>query len=82
MGKKFRGLALSLVGAAVLAVPASVLGAAPAMAERAPGYDRCPENHYCIFSGPQGTGEMFSTRTDAPDLGALTRRGQSDWNRT
>ncbi|MFH9069879.1 peptidase inhibitor family I36 protein [Streptomyces alboflavus] len=48
------------------------------------GYDRCPDGHYCMFSGLDGTGDMIALRGDTPDLASLGMddRAKSDWNRT
>ena len=46
-----RALAVSfLTAAAVTAVPAT--------AEAATGYDRCPPQRFCVFTGPNGTGAI------------------------
>ncbi|MFE5867633.1 peptidase inhibitor family I36 protein [Streptomyces roseifaciens] len=72
-----RALLVPVVAAAAVALPVST-------AHAADGYDRCPDGHYCMFSGPDGTGDMIKLRANAPDLAALGMddRGKSDWNRT
>ncbi|GAB2869641.1 peptidase inhibitor family I36 protein [Streptomyces mayteni] len=64
------------------AVAATVLPATAAQA--ADGYDRCPDGHYCMFSGLDGTGDMIALDASTPDLAALGMddRARSDWNRT
>lgn len=78
MGKKLRLLLLPAAAAVAMAVPTAL----PAHAQT--GYDRCPDNHYCMFSGLDGTGDMIAIQSDTPDLGALDMddRAKSDWNRT
>ncbi|WP_308377989.1 peptidase inhibitor family I36 protein [Streptomyces sp. ISL-98] len=53
-------------------------------AHAADGYDRCPDGHYCMFSGLDGTGDMITLRGSTPDLAAfgMNDRAKSDWNRT
>ncbi len=77
MAKKFR------IGMVVLASAAGLAMAAPAHAA-ATGYDRCPVNNYCMFSGLDGSGDMVAFTASNPDLRTvgMDKRGQSDWNRT
>ncbi|MFD3515701.1 peptidase inhibitor family I36 protein [Streptomyces sp. NPDC058657] len=63
----------------------AALGLSPlSPAHAADGYDRCPVGYYCMFAGPDGTGDMIKLRSNAPDLAALgmNNRAKSDWNRT
>ncbi|HEY6738509.1 MAG TPA: peptidase inhibitor family I36 protein [Actinopolymorphaceae bacterium] len=78
MARKLHRLLVPLAAAAFATAPM----AAPAQA--ATGYDRCPDDHYCMFSGLDGTGDMIAIQADTPDLGALgmDNRAKSDWNRT
>ncbi|MEV0321630.1 peptidase inhibitor family I36 protein [Streptomyces sp. NPDC050658] len=79
MGKKLSARLL-LVAAASVAAGALPMSAAHA----ADGYDRCPDGHYCMFSGLDGTGDMIALTGNTPDLAALGMgdRAKSDWNRT
>lgn len=74
---------LRALAAVPLALAAAVLPSA-ATAQAADGYDRCPADHYCMFSGLDGTGDMIALTGNTPDLAALGMddRGKSDWNRT
>lgn len=76
LGKKLHILALPIAAAAL------ALTAVPAQA--ADGYDRCPANYYCLFSGLDGTGDIVQIQSNTPDLAALNMadRAKSDWNRT
>ncbi|MGW7368012.1 peptidase inhibitor family I36 protein [Streptomyces sp. NPDC054841] len=67
----------------VAAAAAAVVPAA-STAQAADGYGRCPDGHYCMFSGLDGTGDMITLRGSTPDLAALgmNDRAKSDWNRT
>ncbi|APB00500.1 peptidase inhibitor family I36 protein [Nocardia seriolae] len=75
--KRLAGLA---VGAA--AVAASLAVAAPAHA--ASGFDRCPDGSICLFTQPNGGGQMVPFRIGAPDLRwvGIDKSTQSVWNRT
>lgn len=68
---------VAVAAAAATVVPVSA-------AHAADGYDRCPDGHYCMFSGLDGTGDMITLRAGTPDLAALGMhdRAKSDWNRT
>lgn len=78
MRKKLRALLVPVATAAA----AVAMSAAPA--EAATGYDRCPVDNYCMFSGLDGTGDMIALTGNTPDLAALGMddRALSDWNRT
>ncbi|WBB64120.1 peptidase inhibitor family I36 protein [Streptomyces sp. WMMC500] len=75
-----------LYAALVTAAAAGALLAAPGASAQAvaDGYDRCPADHYCLFSGLDGTGEMVALQDDTPNLAAvgMDNRAKSDWNRT
>ncbi|MEV0114514.1 peptidase inhibitor family I36 protein [Streptomyces sp. NPDC050844] len=75
--KKLSVLLVAVAAATATALPAST-------AHAADGYDRCPDGHYCMFSGLDGTGDMVALKTNTPDLAALgmNDRAKSDWNRT
>jgi hypothetical protein len=77
MRRKFSALLVAVTAAAAVTMPVST-------AHAADGYDRCPDGHYCMFSGPDGTGDMITLRGNTPDLAALgmNDRAKSDWNRT
>jgi hypothetical protein len=77
LGKKLQLMALPVAVAALTA-----LTSGPAHA--ADGYDRCRANHYCMFSGLDGTGDMIEIQASTPDLAVLNMAGRSrsDWNRT
>lgn len=72
------------IGGAMAAVAA--LTVAPAQA--ATGYDRCPANRLCVFTGPGGTGAIGIFQRGDVDLGAapgpsgLDDNIESAWNRT
>lgn len=53
-------------------------------AHAADGYERCPDGHYCMFSGLDGTGDMITLTGNTPELATLgmNDRAVSDWNRT
>ncbi|MGA8114424.1 MAG: peptidase inhibitor family I36 protein [Actinocatenispora sp.] len=76
MAKKFR------IGLLVLASAVGLAIASPAQA--ASGYDRCPDNYYCMFSGLDGSGDMVTFQSSNPDLRTVNmdKRARSDWNRT
>ncbi|WP_407560286.1 peptidase inhibitor family I36 protein [Streptomyces sp. 184] len=79
MTKKFHAaLVTAAAAAALLAAPGASAQA------QADGYDRCPADHYCLFSGLDGTGEMAAIQSDTPNLAAIGMddRAKSDWNRT
>ncbi|AUH41459.1 peptidase inhibitor family I36 protein [Streptomyces sp. CMB-StM0423] len=80
MTKKLHA-ALVTTAAAAAALLAAPGASAQAMAD---GYDRCPAEHYCLFSGPDGTGDMVALQDDTPNLAAvgMDDRAKSDWNRT
>ncbi|GHG74760.1 peptidase inhibitor family I36 protein [Streptomyces griseocarneus] len=66
-------------------VAVAAAGVLPAStAHAADGYDRCPADYYCMFSGLDGTGDIIKLRGNTPDLTALgmNDRAKSDWNRT
>lgn len=73
---------LPLLFVATLAAATTVVPVSTAHA--ADGYDRCPDGHYCMFAGLDGTGDMIAFRASTPDLTALgmNDRAKSDWNRT
>ncbi|WP_405656051.1 peptidase inhibitor family I36 protein [Streptomyces sp. RK9] len=75
--KKLSLLFVAALAAATTAVPVST-------AHAADGYDRCPDGHYCMFSGLDGTGDMITLKANTPDLAPLgmNDRAKSDWNRT
>ncbi|MGW3367462.1 peptidase inhibitor family I36 protein [Streptosporangium canum] len=77
LGKKLQMLALPIAALAL-----ATLTSVPAQA--ADGYNRCPDDHYCLFSGLDGTGDIIEIQSDTPDLAALNMAGRakSDWNRT
>ncbi|UGQ12181.1 peptidase inhibitor family I36 protein [Yinghuangia sp. ASG 101] len=76
-----RALAVPLAALAAALLPTA---ATAATARAADGYDRCPADHYCVFSGLDGTGDMIALTGSTPDLAALgmNDRAKSDWNRT
>ncbi|WP_129843069.1 peptidase inhibitor family I36 protein [Streptomyces sp. RFCAC02] len=77
MRNTMRALAMLAAAGVAVALPVST-------AQAADGYDRCPDGHYCMFSGLDGTGDMIALQADTPDLAALGMddRAKSDWNRT
>jgi len=75
VGRKLQAL---LAAGAITAL--TFLPALPAQA--ATGYDRCPDNHYCMFSGLDGGGDIVAVQGDVANLGAMNDHGKSDWNRT
>lgn len=64
------------------AVTASLGVAAPAHAQT--GFDRCPDDHICLFDQTNGFGEMQAFRIGAPDLRwvGFDKSTQSVWNRS
>ncbi len=77
-------VAAAAVAAALLPTATTAATASTPTARAAEGYDRCPTDTYCMFSGLDGTGDMIALTGNTPDLTALgmNDRAKSDWNRT
>lgn len=82
---KTRHLGLTATFATALA--ALTVTAAPAPVDAAAGWDRCPRNSFCAFTGPNGSGVMATYRRGDSDLGdafgpqGMNNNIESVWNR-
>lgn len=70
---------LALVGSTAIAMIASTLAAtAPASA----AWSDCPNGYFCLFTGPNGSGQMFYTAAQPAQLGFMNNDSESYWNRS
>ncbi len=81
MGRRRLARAVA-AGAAVLGLLTGALAAAGPAEAAAQGFDRCPNGSFCLFTGPDGSGLVYSYRTATANTGWAGRHAVSWANRT
>ena len=71
---------VATVATTLLAASFSILPMSNASA--ATGFNACPKGYVCGWSGTNGTGALYKTKTSEPTLGSWSDRIRSYWNRT
>ena len=80
MRLRVRRRGVAAVATTLLAASFSILPMSNASA--ATGFNACPKGYVCGWSGTNGTGALYKTKSDEPTLGSWSDRIRSYWNRT
>ena len=77
------GVTRRTAGAIATALAATALSILPTgSASAATGFNGCPKGYVCGWSGLNGTGAVYKTKSSEPTLGSWSDRIRSYWNRT
>ncbi|WP_034090802.1 FG-GAP-like repeat-containing protein [Streptacidiphilus albus] len=80
MSQRNRRRSAAAIATTLLAAAFSLLPMTGASA--ATGFNACPRGYVCGWSGTEGTGQLYKTKSSEPTLGAWSDRIRSYWNRS